>query len=140
MCNYKEKALYHKKNRLNDEWLIREKGNHLELIYFEEPTTIFPSWEKCYEYLKKISKSQKRNWLEKSKNFQNYIWDTDLETYEQELIKDIQEIYDYEYSSLDIAKLCEIIGDLTDEMLQKGIKDLIYALEYIYKKENIEIE
>jgi hypothetical protein len=140
MCNYKEKALYHIKNRLNDEWLIRVRGNHLELIYFEESITIFPNWENCYKYLKKITKSQKRSWLEKSKNFQNYIWDTDLETYEQELIKDIQEIYDYKYSSLDIAELSEIIADLTDEMLQKSIKDLIYALEYIYKKENIEIE
>jgi len=143
MSNYKEKALYHIKNKLNKKYIVREvegKSHTLELIFFEDPVAIFPNWENCYKYLKLFTKSQKRKWLEKSKNFQNYIWDTDLETYEQEIIKDIQEIYDYKYSSLDISELSEILSDLTDEELKKSIKDLVYALEYIYKKEIIEIE
>jgi|DEB0MinimDraft_6_1074348.scaffolds.fasta_scaffold01344_3 hypothetical protein len=143
MCNYKEKTLYHIKNKLNKKFIVREvqgKRHSLELIFFEDPIAIFPNWENCYKYLKLFTKSQKRKWLEKSKNFQNYIWDTDLETFEQEIIKDIQEIYDYKYSSLDISELSEILSDLTDEELKKSIKNLVYALEYIYKKETIEIE
>jgi hypothetical protein len=36
--------------------------------------------------------------------------------------------------------LSEILSDLTDEELKKSIKNLVYSLEYIYKKETIEIE
>tara|TARA_R110002126_G_scaffold285356_1_gene435659 strand:+ start:107 stop:556 length:450 start_codon:yes stop_codon:yes gene_type:complete len=145
--NYKEKALYHLKNKLSDKFIVRKsihgnfKGN-LEFICFEEPVTIFPNWKKCYEYLKVFTKSTKRKWVEglKNRGVISVIWDTDLETYEQELIKDIQEIYDYKYSSLDTYDLSEIIGDLTDEMQQKAITDLIYSMEYLYKKDAIEME
>ena len=70
----------------------------------------------------------------------SYIFDTDLEPHEQETIKDIQEIYDYKYSSLDIAELSEMLSDLTDDSLKDSIKNLIYSLEYIYNKETIRIE
>lgn len=142
MNNYKKKALYHIKNKLNDRYIVREvegKRHALELIFFEEPITIFPSWENCYKYLKLFTKSSKRKWLDKVV-ISKLLWDTDLETHEQETIKDIQEIYDYKYSSFDIAELSEILSDLTDEELKKSIKNLVYALEYIYKKETIELE
>lgn len=144
---YKEKALYHLKNKLSDKFIVRRsiyghfKGN-LELICFEEPVTIFPDWEKCYEYLKVFTKSTKRKWIEglKNRGVISVIWDTDLEIYEQDLIKDIQEIYDYKFSSLNFDDLDEIKADSTDEMQQKAITDLIYSMEYFYKKDTIEIE
>ena len=142
MSNYKEKALYHIKNKLSNKYILREvkgKGRALELISFEEPITIFPNWEKCYKWLKLFTKTTKRNWLD-SVATSKLLWDTDLETYEQETIKDIQEIYDYKYSSFDIAELSAILSDLTDDSLKDSVKNLVYSLEYIYKKETIEIE
>ena len=144
MCNYKEKTLYHIKNKLNKEFIVREvqgKRHSLELIFFEDPIAIFPNWENCYKYLKLFTRSQKRSYLEKESTiFKNFIFDTDLEPHEQEVIKDIQEIYDYKYSSLDISELSEILSKLTYEKLSEGIKNLVYALEYIYNKETIQIE
>ena len=145
MSNYKEKALYHIKARMSNKYIVREvegKRHALELIFFKNPIAIFPNWENCYKYLKLFTKSTKRKWLEKNLSIVkfSYIFDTDLEPHEQEIIKDIQEIYDYKYSSLDIAELSEILSDLTDEELKKSIKNLVYSLEYIYKKETIEIE
>jgi len=145
MTNYKEKALYHIKNKLNKKYIVREvegKRHALELIFFKNPIAIFPNWENCYKYLKLFTKSTKRKWLEKNLSIVkfSYIFDTDLEPYEQEIIKDIQEIYDYKYSSLHIGELSEILSDLTDDSLKDSIKNLVYSLEYIYNKETIEIE
>ena len=108
----KKKALYLLKNKLSDKFLIIERGKNLELVLFEEAITIFPSWEKCYDY---------------------------LEDYEQDLIKDIQEVFDYQYTSLSIEELHKISHDWQDEELNP-IKDLIYSMEYLYKKDLIEIE
>lgn len=142
MFNYKEKALYHIKTRMLNKYIVREvegKKHVLELIFFKEPIAFFSNWEDCYKYLKLFTKSSKRKWLDNVAT-SKLLWDTDLEPYEQETIKDIQEIYDYKYSSLDIAELSEILTDLTDEELKKSINNLVYSLEYIYNKETIEIE
>jgi len=151
MTNYKEKALYHIKRKMNDKYIIREvegERRTLELIFFKDRNSdylksvaIFPNWGNCYKWLKFFTKTTKRKWLEKNLSIvKSYIFDTDLEPHEQETIKDIQEIYDYKYSSLDIAELSEMLSDLTDDSLKDSIKNLIYSLEYIYNKETIEIE
>ena len=134
----KKKALYLLKNKLSDKFLIIERGKNLELVLFEEAITIFPNWEKCYDYLKLFTKSTKRKYLE-SIQTSKILWDTDLEDYEQDLIKDIQEVFDYQYTSLSIEELHKISHDWQDEELNP-IKDLIYSMEYLYKKDLIEIE
>ena len=101
----------------------------------------FGSWLDAFQFLYFFTMSTKRRWIESLTNrgVISIIWDTDLEIYEQELIKDIQEIYDYKYSSLGIDELEEIKADTTEEEMQKSINDLIYALDFIYKKDAIEM-
>ena len=153
--NYKEKALSHLERRMGGTWDFLEDHDYTaqNLIHYDHDIIIlrevlgnnrrewkyFSNWLDAFQFLYFFTRSTKRKWLDKVATSE-LLWDTDLEIYEQDLIKDIQEIYDYKYSSLDINELGEIIGDLTDEMQQKAITDLIYSMEYFYKKDTIEIE
>ena len=115
MKNYREKSLHHIKRQRISRLTVRESTNKsIELIHFEEPSNIFSNWEDCYNYLKSITRSTKRAWIERFVNQDNTIWDTDLEPEEQDCVDYLLEYFDYQQGSFEIEELRELLGENTD--------------------------
>jgi hypothetical protein len=143
--DYKNKSLYHLKNKLNDEFIVQKsihghfKGR-LELIFFGEQTAIFVNWEECYRYLKEFTKTNKRRWIERFVNQDNTIWDTDLEPEEQDCVDYLLEYFDYQQGSFEIEELREILVENTGEENTTNACDILIKALIKNDKEVIEVE
>ena len=143
MSNYKEKALYHIKNKLNKKYIVREvegKSHTLELIFFEDPIAIFTNWENCYKYLKLFTKTTKRKWVEDKIDCRLVVWDTDLETVEQDCVTYLLEFFNYEQGSFGLEELREILAENSDEENTINACDILIKAMIKNGKETIEIE
>jgi hypothetical protein len=140
MKNYKEKTLHHIKRKMVSKYVARESDNFIELIYFEQPLTILTDWKECYNYIKSMSKSTKRSWIEKLVNQDNTIWDTDLEPEEQDCVDYLLEYFDYQQGSFEIEELRDLLDENTDnENMVNTCSILIDAL-ISNKKTLLEVE
>ena len=134
MKNYKEKSLHHIKRKMANKYIAREYSfgtdNFIELImYFKQPLTILNDWKACYNYLKSMTRSTKRSWIERLANQDNTIWDTDLEPKEQDYVDYLLEYFDYQQGSFEIEELRELLGENTDnENMVNACSILIDAL------------
>ena len=144
MKNYKEKSLHHIKRKMASKYIARESDNFIELIYrrgcFEQPLTILTDWKACYNYIKSMSKSTKRSWIEKLVNQDDTIWDTDLEPKEQDCVDYLLEYFDYQQGSFEIEELRELLDENIDnENMVNACSILIDALSS-NKKTLLEVE
>ena len=69
IIDYKEKVTYHCKRKMNNFKLQYNAG--------------FTTWEEVYNYVKDLTKSTKRKWIEDKIDCRLVLWDTDLEPEEQ---------------------------------------------------------
>lgn len=140
MTNYIEKALYHIKRKMNDKYIIRGEEPKLELIYFEETIKVFISWVDCYKYLKDITRTTKRKWVEERIDCRLVIWDTDLEPEEQDCVDYMLEFFDYEQGSFEIEELREILAENRDNENTVNACDILIQSLIKRSREIIEIE
>ena len=113
MKNYKEKSLHHIKRKMANKYIAREYSfgtdNFIELImYFKQPLTILNDWKACYNYLKSMTRSTKRSWIERLANQDNTIWDTDLEPEEQDCV---DYLLDENIDNENMVNACSILID-----------------------------
>mgnify|MGYP003656827445 FL=1 len=140
MKNYKEKSLHHIKRKMANRYIARESNNFIELIYFEQPLTALTDWKACYNFIKSMTRSTKRSWIERLVNQDSTIWDTDLEPEEQSCVDYLLEYFDYQQGSFEIEELRELLGENTDnENMINTCSILIDAL-ISNKKTLLEVE
>lgn len=140
MTNYTEKVLHHIKRKMNDKYIIRGEEPKLELIYFEEAIRVFISWVGCYNYLKDLTKTTKRKWVERRIDCRLVIWDTDLEPEEQDCVDYMLEFFDYEQGSFELEELREILLENKDEENLVNACDILIQALIRNNKETIEVE
>ena len=140
MKNYKEKSLHHIKRKMANRYIARESAHFIELIYFEQPLTALTDWKACYNFIKSMTRSTKRSWIERLVNQDSTIWDTDLEPEEQSCVDYLLEYFDYQQGSFEIEELRELLDENTDnENMINTCSILIDAL-ISNKKTLLEVE
>jgi len=126
IIDYKEKVTYHCKRKMNNFKLQYNAG--------------FTTWEEVYNYVKELTKSTKREWIEDKIDCRLVLWDTDLEPEEQYCVDYMLEFFNYEQGSFELEELREILAENTDEEnLVMTCDTLINAL-IRHGKETIETE
>ena len=117
--NYKKKALYHLKNRMFGTWDFLEEYDYLghNLIHYDHKVII----------LREVLNNNRREW----KYFGSWL-------------DAFQFLYFFTMSTKrrwieSLTNRGVIKADTTEEEMQKSINDLIYALDFIYKKDAIEM-
>lgn len=91
-------------------------------------------------YVKKLTKSTKREWIEDKTDCRLVLWDTDLEPEEQYCVDYMLEFFNYEQGSFELEELREILAENTDEEnLVMTCNTLINSL-IRHGKETIETE
>jgi len=130
--DYKKKVSYHCKRKMNNLKLQ-------DLLKHEKLATSFTTYEEVYKYVKELTISNKRKWIEDKIDCRLLVWDTDLEPHEQDCIDHLVEFFNYEKGTFEIDELQEIIAENLDEPICESCDCLIRTLEK-RSKEIIEIE
>ena len=141
--NYKEKALYHIKNNMSSDcWSIDYTFNESNIFIkvLNKELYNFISWEDCYKYLKKISKSTKRAWVEDKMDCRLVLWNTDLEPEEQDCVTYLLEYFNYEQGSFQLEELREILAENTEDENIVNACDIMIKSLIKNSKETIEME
>ena len=126
IIDYKEKVTYHCKRKMNNFKLQYNAG--------------FTTWEEVYNYVKELTKSTKREWIEDKTDCRLVLWDTDLEPEEQYCVDYMLEFFNYEQGSFELEELREILAEnIDEENLVMTCDTLINAL-IRHCKETIETE